>query len=114
MSIRGAATYRRRAPRALSGPHEDDLLGSQIRAGRVTRIQPNGLGVFRVATPPGWVLICAARQVLSDDLGDFGEGHLYPRTTCRAEMPFQPFILLASHHGDIMHGHHARGKQAIR
>jgi DNA-binding CsgD family transcriptional regulator len=61
-----------------AGLREDDLLRREVRASRVVGVQPDCLRVLRVAAPPCRVLAGAGWQLLSDDLGHFGEGHLDP------------------------------------
>ena len=47
------------------------------------------------------MLVGTAWQLLAYGLGHLCKGHLDARTTYRAEMSLQPFVLLTLHHKDI-------------
>jgi hypothetical protein len=77
--------------------------GWRIRHGRMLlRVQPHGLSVFRVATPPGLVGIGASRQLGIDGARNFGKGHLDAQAAVPAKLSFQALILLTSHRDNLL------------
>lgn len=71
---------------ALRAPREGDPFRGEIRARNVTRVQPHGLSVVRVATPPGWMMVGASRQLLTDGASHFSKAHLDARMVVGAKV----------------------------
>jgi hypothetical protein len=86
----------------LPSLREDNSLGRQVGTGDIPRIQPDGLSVLRVAAPPSWMLVSAARQSITYGLSHLVEGHFDTWTTKRAEVALQAFVLFALHHENIL------------
>lgn len=58
--------------------------------------------MVRIASPPSRMIVCAARQLITDHSGDVGKAHLDQRMPECAEVSAEPLVLLTANHDDIM------------